>query len=212
MNNQITHHSKILSLSAIHLPTSFYPLGEVAEEFHLKKRSVMKYRLSFLALGIAFIVMSLLLSLKTPNWMYSMLFGYGWPLKTVFTSLTLALALSSLWLGCYLRTEHELVKEYVKRSQSYLKRLFAKKNTEIRLSGLSFNEKNLQEHLLRLAYQEASEEIEKTGLKIQPKLDLIDQDRGKLESQKISSKLALIGQFKNDLEKSKRQFGSYFPS
>lgn len=208
MNNQISNYQKIFSPKILSLSTLNFQVfpGEVMEEFHLKKRSIMKYRLSFLTLGIAFVVMAVLLSLKTPNWIYNIVFGYGLPLKTTLTTVALGCAFSSLWLGCYLRTEHELTKEYSKKYENHLKRIFIKKSSEIHLSNLSFQEKNLQENLLKIAYDEILEEMGKASRKTFAKFDLLQQDKTKLESQKISLKLALLSQFKNHLDCLKKNF------
>jgi hypothetical protein len=111
MSKQFSRNSKILSLETISSPIRVED-SDMWRAFERKKKSVMAYRVLFLAFGILFTALTAILFIKTPNWNYSVIFGYGWTLKTLLSIVTCSFAFAALWLGCYMRTEHELTKEF----------------------------------------------------------------------------------------------------
>lgn len=114
----------------------------VLKEFDLRKDKVLRYRIIFLLFGVLFTFLAAFLFFKTANWNFSLLFGQNHYPKQFFAFFTLALAFASLWIGCCMRTEHEIVKHYAKDFNRRLKglpqsdRLKAKANAAIEIDHL----------------------------------------------------------------------------
>lgn len=170
----------------------------VDKEYMMAKRTVMYYRSIFLFLGVLFSILAATIYFHSPHWNFTLLFGYGVALKTLFCLMTFCFAIAALWMGCSLRTEHEIVRFYFKRTKSRIKRNYLRKKMPIHWGTfLVTQETAMKSKNLRLAYLDALDEIERVSQDVDYKLDLINHDHTLPESSKLPRKLELISSLKN---------------
>lgn len=159
MSKQFSINSKLLTLQ-----TGVYSKStdeiDIFHSLQTKKMRVMTYRLIFIGFGILFTILSIILFVKTPNWSYQALFGYGVSTKTLLSLITLSLALAALWLGCSLRAEYELWRNLLTHSKKRLMKSYNQKTAS--LNGVTFNmEEQLKKEELQESFSNTYNNIKK---------------------------------------------------
>jgi hypothetical protein len=205
MSKQFSRASKILALQPYSFPI---PVNnqEVCQAFDSKKKRVMSYRLIFIAFGVLFTILATILFLKTPNWNYNALFGYGMSAKTLLSTMTWGLGIASLWIGCALRTEHELSREFCKKMRNKLIHSYKHKKTYSLLGTFAENpERVAYEIQLRQAFSKAIEDMELVFQEAESKLDDLHHSTNP-ESVKKILKIEILSRLKGRLELTYERF------
>lgn len=117
--------SEIYSLNSMTIDSST-PFYEVKKDLGRKGAQVFLYRLIFLGFGTFFLILAAMISKQSISFNYISLFGESYILKHLFTGISSLFALGSLWLGCSLRTSHELVRSYEKQALKKMGKKFGK--------------------------------------------------------------------------------------
>lgn len=182
-------------------------MGDTHRDFHLKKREVMAYRFIFLAFGIFFTAISFYLSLKTANWTYHMLFGFGTPVKSALTFSTAVLALGSLWIGCKLRTEYELMKDMRNKAILHLRKIYKQKRSPTSLIVSSTHEAE-KDRDLRLQFEDALETINSWCHQSGIKLETLENNYSFNQALKLKAKIDWLKTLKLQLQEVLDQFES----
>ena len=200
-------YSKIYSITSFLQPDS---KSDVGHDFNHFKRKVMRYRLAFIGVGVLFVVLTATLFLRTPNWNFTFLFGHGLAAKTLISLITGSLAAASLWIGCHLRTEHELLRSYYKQISERLMRSFQKKRAPFHLGSLlSSSPHELEkEKNIRHLYLEAMDEIYRVASETDRYLDRINYSN-QPESVKYEEKLELLKALKQHFDLTINEFESF---
>lgn len=94
----------------------------VLKDFRFKKQEVFLYRVIFLGLGTLLVGLGSHLLFKTAFLHIPMASSLGSSLKTVFAFTSFLFGASALWVACSLRTSHEMLREYFKRSKKAIQR------------------------------------------------------------------------------------------
>ena len=101
--------------------------AKMAQDFNRIKRKVMCYRLTFISLGVTFLLLTATMFFHSPNWNFTLIFKQGSIAKEILTMTSAFFTLVALWIGCHSRTSIELAKYYRKLATIEAKRIYKAK-------------------------------------------------------------------------------------
>lgn len=181
-------------------------IHDISQDMHVMKKKVMRYRAIFISLGLLFVTLGSILIFKTSNWHFMTLYGHGISAKILISIITSSFAFASLWIGCHIRTDHEIVKSYFQRNNQRLVRCFQRKRAPFHLQTLLTSlEDAVYQKNLRLFYGEIQEELTRACEEAEHQIDVINH-KDKSESLKRSEKEKLLASLKSYLEAAVSRF------
>jgi hypothetical protein len=168
ISKQMAH--KPAAFSASHYPELRHFRSKLEDDrcsfqflpYTVRKKTVARYRATFLALGAIFFVLANATYFKTLSWSCGFLFGTCNFVKGFICSLAGILSLAAFLIGFFMRTEKETIHHHMIKARQKLNNIYLKKKVEFGLKQFfSIEEEHLRRTAaLKHAYREIYQKIE----------------------------------------------------
>jgi len=163
--------------------------------YTVRKKTVARYKATFLALGAIFFVLANATYFKTLSWSGGFLFGKCNFVKGFVCSLAGILSIVAFFIGFFLRTEKETIHHQMTKARQKLNNIYLKKKVEFGLKQFfSIEEEHLRrtaalKHAYRETYQKL-EEYREEALFLSEKIQL-DEDLTQEQKENLFNQTAL---------------------